>query len=216
MKDNNELQSAFYIDRVSIRLVKDYEIVDDKPLNNPGAAVARLSDILSEYDREVVAVVNLSTSMVPINFHIVSMGTLDMAIAHPREIFKSSILSNAKYIMLVHNHPSGSLMPSEYDTRLTDRLSRACRIMEIPLLDHIIIGGNTDSYFSFSEKKILQSEDEYYETDFQKLDIGSEFTRRGEEIEILKKRIDMMEKLLDMDSLELINREQEDYDDLSL
>jgi hypothetical protein len=69
-----------------------------------------------------------------------SMGTVNMSLVSPREVFKSAILSNAAGIMLVHNHPSGNPTPSRADLELTKTLWEAARIMDIPLLDHIILG----------------------------------------------------------------------------
>ena len=91
------------------------------PMNNPAAAVKVMADTFKDYDREVVAIVNLQTDGKPINMNVVSMGALDQSIAHPREILKSTILSNASAIMLVHNHPSNKLQPSMDDIETTAR-----------------------------------------------------------------------------------------------
>ena len=72
--------------------------------------------------------------------NVVSMGTLNTVYVNPRETMKSAILSNAAYLMLVHNHPSGSLNPSREDITITDRIQNAASIMGIPVLDHIIVG----------------------------------------------------------------------------
>lgn len=88
------------------------------------------------------------------SIELISKGSLTSSIAHPREILKAAILSNAVSIILVHNHPSGDPEPSDDDKNLTDKISKACGIMNINLLDHIIIGKN--SYYSFREKNRLQ------------------------------------------------------------
>jgi len=88
------------------------------------------------------------------SIELISKGSLTTSIAHPREILKAAILSNAVSIILVHNHPSGDPEPSDDDKNLTDKISKACGIMSISLLDHIIIGKN--SYYSFREKGRLQ------------------------------------------------------------
>jgi len=84
------------------------------------------------------------------SIELISKGSLTNSIAHPREILKAAILSNAVSIILVHNHPSGDPYPSGDDEKLTDKIVKACEIMSINLLDHIIIGKN--SYYSFREK----------------------------------------------------------------
>lgn len=97
------------LDVVSIRLVKDAPIMSDKPIGNPIAAVELLGKQLCDMDREVLCVINLKANGVPINCNFVSMGAVDQTVAHPRELFKSAILSNASSMLLLHNHPSGNL-----------------------------------------------------------------------------------------------------------
>jgi DNA repair protein RadC len=83
------------------------------------------------------------------------MGAISQAIAEPRELFKTAILSNAAKMMLVHNHPSGMLEPSKEDTILTDRMLKLTALLGIPLIDHVIVGGDNSRYFSFKEKEML-------------------------------------------------------------
>ena len=113
-----------------------------------------IADTLRNYDREVFCVVNLRSDMKPINVNVVSVGTLNASVAHPREILKSTILSNAASVMLLHNHPSGNLTPSREDIALTARMQEICTMLGTPVQDHIIVG-NDDRYFSFREQNIL-------------------------------------------------------------
>lgn len=76
-------------------------------------------------------------------------GTLNKSIVHPREVFKEAYLLSASSIICVHNHPSGSVIPSKDDIDLTNQLSSIGYIMGIKLVDHLIIG--SDSYYSFLE-----------------------------------------------------------------
>jgi len=114
---------------------------------------------LAQYDREVMCILNLKTNEQPINMSIVSMGSLNAAIISPREVFKSSILSNAASIIALHNHPSGSLKPSKEDKLITKKLAVCGELLNIPLLDHIIIAGETGERFSFREQDLLSSID---------------------------------------------------------
>ena len=107
-------KKTFALDVVSIRLVKDAEILSDKPIHDVEDLVALLGEHMCELDREVICVVNLKSDGTPINCHYASVGAINYAIAHPRELFKSSILSNAANMILLHNHVSGSLQPSKY------------------------------------------------------------------------------------------------------
>ena len=98
--------------------------------------------MLSQYDREVFAIININAKGQALNMHIVSIGDLCSSVTHPREVFKSSVLSNAGSVIAIHNHPSGDPTPSDVDIETTRRLSEAGNILGIPLLDHIIIGDN--------------------------------------------------------------------------
>jgi DNA repair protein RadC len=82
----------------------------------------------------------------------ISVGTLNEAIVHPREVFKEAIRESANSIILVHNHPSGNCEPSTHDKEITKSLIEAGKILRISVLDHVIIGRN--EYYSFKENKI--------------------------------------------------------------
>jgi DNA repair protein RadC len=82
----------------------------------------------------------------------VSVGSLNQSIVHPREVFKTALLSSAAAIILVHNHPTGDSNPSREDIEITRRLKEAGDIIGVKLLDHIIIG---DGYLSFTERGLL-------------------------------------------------------------
>jgi antirestriction protein ArdC len=135
-------------------MVKEPPLYSSEPLRSPEAAVKVIADMLRQYDREAFCIVNLRNDLSPINMNIVSTGTLNASLAHPREILKSAVLSNASATMLFHNHPSGNLTPSQEDIEITDRMSKLFAMAEMPLLDHIIIG-NGDQYYSFKENSIM-------------------------------------------------------------
>lgn len=158
------------LDVVSIRLVKDAPIMSDKPIGSPIAAVELLGKQLCEMDREVLCVINVKANGVPINCNFVSIGAVDQTLAHPRELFKSAILSNASSMLLLHNHPSGNLHPSKEDCMLTDRMLKLSELMGIPLLDHVIVGGNNESYFSFKEKEMLNFEHNKYMVNYKDIE----------------------------------------------
>lgn len=82
----------------------------------------------------------------------VSVGSLNQSIVHPREVFKTSLLSSAAAIILVHNHPSGDPTPSREDLEITRRLKEVGNLLGIRVLDHIVIG---DTYASFVERGVL-------------------------------------------------------------
>lgn len=84
---------------------------------------------------------------------VVSIGSLNQSIVHPREVFKTACLSNAAALILIHQHPSGDPTPSAEDTAITRRLKEAGELMGIKVLDHIIIGDG--EYCSFVETGLL-------------------------------------------------------------
>jgi len=173
-KSTIPLTNPFELEVVSIRLVKDAPICSGHPITKPEDAVELVGKYLCEMDREVLCVINLKTDGTPINCNIVSIGAIDETVAHPREIFKSSILCNASRIMLVHNHPSSNLEPSKADVRLTDRMIKVGDLMGIPLIDHIIVGGNNSKYFSLRAREMLKSPDILLQSNYRQLDFESQ------------------------------------------
>ena len=150
------MESPFKLDVVSVRLVKEAPLFSGRKIEKPEDAVAVVGGMLREMDREVICVVNLKTDGTPINCSIASVGALNMAIAEPRELFKSAILSNAAKLLLAHNHPSGSLSPSKEDVRITDRMARLGSLIGIPLSDPVIVGGEDGMYYSFRENGMIR------------------------------------------------------------
>lgn len=150
-----ENQKAFQLDVVSVRLVRNAPIFSEQKITGPLEAVSLVGEMLCEMDREVVCIINLKADGTPINCNFASMGAINLTVAEPRELFKSAILSNAASMIMLHNHLSGRLEPSKEDTMLTDRMLKLSGLLGIPLSDHIIVGGDNSSYFSFKEKGIL-------------------------------------------------------------
>lgn len=105
-------KNPFKLEVVSVRLVKDSPILSKKNLTKPEEVVAVLGDIMCEFDREVIGVVNLKSDLTPINVHFASVGAINEAMAHPRELLKASILSNAASIMLIHCHRRKGMLTS--------------------------------------------------------------------------------------------------------
>lgn len=140
----------YELENVSIRMVKEPPLLSDKPVNSPGRAVEVLYDLLHDMDREVLILINLKTDMTPINMNVVSIGTINSSLASGRELLKPAILSNAAATMLFHDHPSGKLTPSQADLNLTDKITKAFALFDIPVMDHIILGPQRQ-YYSMRE-----------------------------------------------------------------
>lgn len=160
----------FELKEVRVKLVPGVPLTSQTPMTSPETAVEVIGNYLSDMDREVFCIVNLDNKLKPINYSIVSIGTINQTIISPREVLKASILSNAMGIMLFHNHPSRELLPSKDDTRITDRLSRVCHDMGIELIDHIIVGPNKGEHFSYANKNILPTKNNNYKEKYQEID----------------------------------------------
>lgn len=87
-----------------------------------------------------------------LNYKILFVGTINASMVFPREIFKEALLLNSPNIILVHNHPSGNLSPSQEDISLTKRIKEAGQLMGVKVLDHIIV--TQSDYFSFVQEGI--------------------------------------------------------------
>jgi DNA repair protein RadC len=134
------------------------EKLQDQALDSPALIYELLAPDLLVLDRESLRLVALNTKYRLVSVREISCGTLNESLAHPREIYKPAITLSAYAIVLVHNHPSGDPTPSEADLKLTRKLAEAGRILQIPLLDHVIVGqpaGGRCGYFSFKEAGLL-------------------------------------------------------------
>lgn len=88
---------------------------------------------------EHFGVLSLNTKHEPIGWDVVSMGTVDATLVHPRDVFRAAILHNASAVIVAHNHPSGDPSPSPDDCRLSARLKAAGELLGIAVLDSIIV-----------------------------------------------------------------------------
>ena len=139
------------VDIVSLKVVKESSVLyETRKITNPYDAFRLVKNFLENSDREKFVVACLDTKNQPVNIQVVSIGSLNSAIVHPREVFKIAVLSNASSIICFHNHPSGNINPSGEDENITRRLKECGEILGIGLVDHIIVG-DRDRYFSFKE-----------------------------------------------------------------
>jgi DNA repair protein RadC len=138
--------------KVQVQLVRD--LPENKAVcRSPGDAYKLVRDELAKADREKCLSLILNSRNQVVGIDEVSVGSLNSSIIHPREVYKSAILANAASIILVHNHPSSDVEPSEDDLTITKRLWEAGKIIGIDLVDHLIVG--RDGFLSFKSKKLL-------------------------------------------------------------
>lgn len=104
--------------------------------------------------REHFAVMLLDTKNHVLGMPTVSVGSLSASIVHPREVFRVAIQQAAASIILLHNHPSGDPSPSQEDIAVTEQLIKVGKIMDLPVLDHIIIGDN--NFISLKEQGMVK------------------------------------------------------------
>ena len=122
-------------------------------LSSPRAVWRHLTLDLRDQDRERFLALCLNSRNELVREVVVSMGSLNASIVHPREVFKPALGCSAAAIVIAHNHPSGDPSPSREDHEVTRALAEAGAFLDIPLHDHIIIG--SDSYYSFRDAGLL-------------------------------------------------------------
>ena len=137
---------------LGLRLQKERR--DRQPtLSTPRAVWRHLALELRDRERERFLALCLNTRNELIREVVVSVGSLNASIVHPREVFKPALSCAAAGLVIAHNHPSGDPAPSREDREVTRAISEAGRILDVPLHDHVIIGA--DSYFSFKDSGLL-------------------------------------------------------------
>lgn len=110
------------------------------PLNSAKEVFDYCSPKLVDLDKEQFILLHLDTKNRVMKEEIISIGTLNSSLIHPREVFKSAIKESANAVIFVHNHPSGDPEPSEEDKLITEKLFEAGELLAIKVLDHVIIG----------------------------------------------------------------------------
>lgn len=120
-------------------------------LDSSSKAYSHLQEHIS-YTQEEVWVICLNSLKHPLKSQKIFMGSVDQVLIHPREIFKTVILSQSSSFILCHSHPSGDPTPSDQDIFITKKIFYLASLMEIPLCDHIIF--SISSYFSFIDKSL--------------------------------------------------------------
>ena len=139
------MKKAIY--HYSLRRKKVLEFRENEKLNMPENVYRFLQAVkLDEEEQENLIVLILNTQSCIKAYYTVSIGLIDTAQAHAREVFRNAILYGASRIILAHNHPSGSPEPSREDIKITGTLVKAGKIIGIEIIDHIIIG---IGFFSF-------------------------------------------------------------------
>ena len=142
------------VDIVSIKMIRESSILyENRKISSPKDAVELLKKFLDGADREQFITCCMDIKNQPTSINVVSVGTVNSSLVHPREVFKTAILGNSSSIIVAHNHPSGDPSPSKEDIDITERLREVGKIIGINVIDHIIIGDNR--YVSLKEKGVI-------------------------------------------------------------
>lgn len=133
---------------VGRRIVRRARVIGRR-IRCPKDVVELLGPEMRDLKAEEFRMLSLDSNMQVIRHHAVTRGIVNSALVHPREVFALAIADRAVSIILVHNHPGGSLTPSYADEEVTQQLVQAGRLLDMPVSDHIIIG--PEGFFSFTE-----------------------------------------------------------------
>jgi DNA repair protein RadC len=131
--------------RVNYRGPKKRQIV----IKEPADAAQFIRDVLPDNSREHFVALYLDGAHQVIGFSLISTGTANSCQVHPREIYQRAVLLGSVALVVGHNHPSGQLIPSEEDRRVTKALKSAGEVIGINLLDHVIV--NDTGLYSFKD-----------------------------------------------------------------
>ncbi len=146
------LKAAFELSRqMQLEIAEQKCIIFRKPADVAKIFIARLGHL----KQEVFAIALLDSANRYLGSDLVTVGTLNSALVHPREVFKFAIKNAAAHVILIHNHPSGQLKPSQEDLQMTNQLVGAGKILDIPVADHLIV--TRKGYLSMREEGYLQA-----------------------------------------------------------
>ena len=150
----NKKADKLYVVKEVVRRIMEEQPSEAPVIHGPEDVSAVFIPKLLHETKEHFMLALLNTKNRVIATPTVSIGSLSASVVHPREVFREAIKYPCAAIILVHNHPSGDPTPSREDISVTERLVKAGKIMDIPVLDHLIIGQHT--YVSMKEKNLIQ------------------------------------------------------------
>ena len=120
---------------------------------------ARLLADTAQLAQEAFTVITLNTKNRVLDRHLVTVGLVNSSLAHPREVFRPALLDGAAAVIVSHNHPSGDPAPSAEDIKITRQLVEAGKILDIPVLDHVVIGRGERPFMSLREAGLVSFAD---------------------------------------------------------
>lgn len=142
--------------RLKLYDVAEHEV--SEPFIGPCNVLKFVRNYMQDLAEENIIVLNVDKRNRILNMSRVSTGTIDATYSTGREVLKTAVLSNASAIIMAHNHPSGDPNPSDQDIKITEKMVRCGYLMDIPLLDHIIVGSNGRSYSFLVDGRVMFNE----------------------------------------------------------
>jgi DNA repair protein RadC len=127
-------------------------INNGEPFSNSRQIFEHFKVRLSNAYQEMFITILLDNKHRILSEQIISIGTLNQSLVHPREVFAKAIELRAAAVILIHNHPSGDPRPSNQDTHITKRLCEVGKVVGIKILDHVIVG---EGYYSFIDEDMM-------------------------------------------------------------
>ena len=155
MEDETKTQLNVSYKKKNIRVLLEFS--EEQGNENAEEFYSRLKkyymEKLRHQEKEIILLLLLDNKLNLIEEYMVSMGTARASLLSSREVFIEALKCRACYLMLMHNHPSGDPHPSSQDIAVTRKIKEAGELMDIPLIDHIILGDNC--YMSLKEEDLL-------------------------------------------------------------
>jgi DNA repair protein RadC len=150
-------QTAFEtIELVNIQMVRERTVFyNGNRVTAPHQAAEAFISIVGNPDREYFLAFMVDGKNRITSVSVISQGSLNQSVVHPRETFKAAVLANAASVIVAHNHPSGDLVPSREDIEITRRLKEAGDILGIKVLDHVIVNTDTRESASFVQQGLM-------------------------------------------------------------
>lgn len=137
----------------AFELARRHLLKDTVKIAGPKDVLAQMADVIGK-QQEYFVCLSLNGANELIARRVVTIGLLDQSQVHPREVFADVIADRAAAVIFAHNHPSGSLQPSESDRRTHDQLTEAAKILGLRVLDHVIV--TKKGHFSFQEAGLIR------------------------------------------------------------
>ena len=132
-----------------LELKEEFKTYETRPLMTAPEKVYSLLKPMMPADKEQFVLLSLNTKNGVIAVRVISIGSLNANIVHPREVFRAAVVDAAAHIIVAHNHPSGDPVPSREDIEITKKLLECGKLLGIEVLDHVIVGEGR--HFSMKE-----------------------------------------------------------------